>query len=281
MPYQTISQRPAQQRPQGQSSPGYVSFSRILDANRPGAKRMADTLTQSAEQKGQQASAAMAEANAGFGQKVQQGILQYQAPDTKSLTAPGGGTSSNLYAQAGALQAQAGRGYEGPKDWGAAGYNTAGMASQAAAAQQAAQGLTSMGGRAAQLREGVRGPYGAGMSSLDAALSGAAMGNRGQELASLYGGLSQQLADYQKQAGEAVTAATTASDAAAKQYAEEAQRFQRLGDSAKQSEEEAARYQEEMRRRNEGLRPGAPAPRPITVGGHTFDPRLLTPGLYG
>lgn len=279
MPYQTISQRPAQQRPQGQSSPGYVSFSRILDANRPGAKRMADTLTQAAEQKGQQASSAIESAKAGFGEKVQQGTLQFQAPDTKTLNAPGGGTSGNLYAQAGALRAQAGRGYEGPKDWGAAGYNTVDMASQAKAAQDTAQGLTSMGGRATQLREGVRGPYGAGMSTLDAALAGAAMGNRGQELSAMYGGLSQKLADYQKQGGEAVTAATTASDAAAKQYGEEAARFQRLGEYTQQSEEDAARYQEEMKRRYPGFLFGSPPP--LTADGRTFDPRLLTPGLYG
>lgn len=216
MPYQTISQRPAQQRPQGQASPGYVSYSRILDANRPGARRMADQLAQGVQQQGQQVQGAIQQAGQQFTDKVKAGTLTYSNPLTVTrgpAMAGGGG-----YAQAGAavgIQANAkNKEYQGPKDWEAAGIDTKGLAEQAARAGDAAQGLTSMGGRAAQLRQQARGPYSAGMSTLDAALAGSGLGGRGQDLAAMYGNLSQQLIDRRAAGDKEVQAAQDASNAA-------------------------------------------------------------------
>lgn len=252
--------------PAAPSGPGYVNFSRLLAANQGGAQRMADRLASGVAQKGQQAQGEVQAAQKGFNEKVQQGTLQYQAPQSPVAQ---GGSSAAMYRTAGAMQAQAGRGYEGPKDWAGAGYDTQGMAERAKAASESAKGLATAGGRGALLRAEARGPYSAGMSTLDSALSGAALGGRGRDLAGLYGGLSQKLIDYQKQGGQAVDAATTASSEAAKQYGSESQRFQALGDSAKEAEERAAAYEAEMRRRYPG---GVPQ-----------DPRLraLMPGLFG
>lgn len=225
MPYQTISQRPAQQRPQGQASPGYVSYSRILDANRPGAKRMADQLAGSVQQQGQQAQQAIQQAGQQFTDKVKGGTLSYQpigSINRGTAMAQGGG-----YAQAGAMAGlQAGpnrKEYQGPKDWAAAGINTQALAQQASSAGDAAQGLTSMGGRAAQLRQmvGAGAGYGSGMATLDAALAGSGLGGRGQELAALYGGLSQQLIDRRAAGDKEVEAAISASDDAVRRMEED------------------------------------------------------------
>jgi hypothetical protein len=267
--------------PAGQpAAPGYVNFSRLLAVNQGGAQKMADNLAGQVQQKGQAAAGQIESARAGFQGKVQGGALQYQAPNHTST--PGGATSGDLYRTAGAMKEQAARGYSGPKDWAGAGYDVAGMASSAKSAQDSAKNLTTSGGRGAMLREGASGPYSAGMSALDAGLSGAALGNRGQELSQLYGGLSQQLVDYQRQGGDAVEAATTQSNDAARQYGEQAERFQTLGDQSKESEEQARRYREEYLRRNPRLAPGYHSTtKPITIDGRPIDPRLLTPGLYG
>jgi hypothetical protein len=266
--------------PAGQpAAPGYVNFSRLLAVNQGGAQKMADNLAGQVQQKGQAAAGQLEGAKAGFQGKVQSGTHQYQAPNHTST--PGSAPSADLYRTAGAMKEQAARGYGGPKDWTAAGYDVAGMSGAARAAQDSAKSLTTSGGRGAMLRAGASGPYSAGMSALDAGLSGAALGNRGQELSQLYGGLSQQLVDYQRQGGDAVEAATTQSNDAARQYGEQAERFQTLGDQSKESEEQARRYREEYLRRYPRLMPGSPSPRPITVDGRPIDPRLLTPGLYG
>jgi hypothetical protein len=216
MPYQTISQRPAQQRSQGQSSPGYVGYSRILDANRPGAKRMADQLAGNVQQQGQQAQQSIQQAGQQFSDKVKAGTLSYSNP--LNVTRGTAAAQGQGYAQAGAMlgpQANAtNREYKGPKDWAGAGINTTQLAQQASSAGDAAQGLTSMGGRAAQLREQSRGPYSAGMSTLDAALAGSGLGGRGQDLAAMYGNLSQQLIDRQAGVGKEVGAAIDTSNAA-------------------------------------------------------------------
>lgn len=249
-----------------QSSPGYVNFSRLLAVNQGGAQRMADNLAGQVQQKGSEAQSQIQGARQGFQGQVQAGTQHFTAP----AAGAGGTNSASLYAQAGALSAQAKNGYSGPKDWGAAGYDTVAMSGKAKDAQQAAQGLTTAGGRGAMLREQAGGPYSAGMSALDASLSGAALGSRGKDLSALYGNLSQQLVDYQKEGGAAVDAATTESNAASQQYTDEARRYQTLGEQAQSSEEAAKAYQEEMRRRY---------PRGNTGG----DPRLspFIPGLYG
>lgn len=258
--------------PAGQAaSPGYVNFSRLLSVNQGGAQRMADSLASNAQQKGQAATSEIKSAKTGFEGKV--------AAGTQKFTAPGlaGTTSKDIYATAGQLGAQSKVGYTGPKDWAGAGVDTVKLAGNAKDAAETAKGLTTAGGRGAQLRQQAGGPYSAGMSALDAGLSGAALGSRGRDLASLYGGLSQQLIDYQTQGGALVDSATTASNEAAQQAAAEAERYQKLGDATKQTEEDAARYEAEYRRRYPGFRP----PRQISVDGRPVDPRLLTPGLYG
>lgn len=218
MPYQTISQRPSTPHPSGQSSPGYVGFSRILDANRPGAKRMADKLAQGVQEKGQQTQQAIQGAAQDFEKQVKAGTLSYQpigSINRGASAAQGGG-----YAQAGAaLGPQANpnrREYVGPKDYAGAGINTAALTDQATRAGDAARGLTSMGGRASQLRAGVSGPYGAGMSTLDAALSGAALGGRGQEISAMYGNLNDQLTQARARGDALVTGAQASSNAAVK-----------------------------------------------------------------
>lgn len=216
MPYQTAPQQRSAPRPQGQASPGYVSYSRILDANRPGAKRMADQLAGGVEQQGQQVQQAIQQAGQDFTNKVKAGTLTYSNPltTTRGPAMAGGGG----YAQAGAAVGQQAnathREYQGPKDWEAAGINTQGLAQQAARAGDAARILTSMGGRAAQLRQQVKGPYSAGMSTLDAALAGSGLGGRVQDLADMYGNLSQQLMDRQTAGNKEVQAAQDASNAA-------------------------------------------------------------------
>jgi hypothetical protein len=230
MPYQTVRQSPAAPRPQGQASPGYVSYSRILDANRPGAKRMADQLAGNVQQQGQQAQQSIQQAGQQFSDKVKGGTLSYSNPlnvGRGAAAAQGGG-----YAQAGAqvgLQANAtNREYKGPKDWAGAGIDTGALSTQAARAGDAAQGLTSMGGRAAQLREQARGPYSAGMSTLDAALAGSGLGGRGQDLASMYGNLSQQLIDRQTAGGKEVAGAIEASNAAYGNFQSDVDRWNQL-----------------------------------------------------
>lgn len=257
------------------AAPGYVNFSRLLAVNQGGAQRMADTLVSGAQQKGQAAQKQIDDAKAGFNAKVEAGTQKYAAPTTP------GATSGDIYTQAGALSAKAKQGYAGPKDWSGAGYDTVKLAGTAKEASEAAKGLTTAGGRGAALRAQAGGPYSAGMSALDSGLSGAALGNRGQELVALYGGLSQRLIDYQKEGGAAVDAATAASNEAMAKYGADAEAYQRLGDTAKQNEEDAAAYQEAYWRRYPGLRPGARAPSPVGPPSNTFNPRLLTPGLYG
>lgn len=258
----------------GQSSPGYVGFSRLLAVNQGGAQKMADRLAGQAQQKGQQASNQIQQAKSGFEGKVQAGTLTYQNPDTTHARKPGESFSAADYRTAGAMQTQAQRGYEGPKDWAAAGYDTNAMSTSAREAQEAAKALTTAGGRAAALRAQAGSQYTTGMGTIDAALSGAALGSRGRDLASLYGGLSQQLIDAQGAGGKAVQSATDASNAAAKQYAEQAARYQALGDNEKAEEERARQYQEEYYRRYPHLRPGS--------GATPMDPRIapLIPGLY-
>jgi hypothetical protein len=230
MPYQTVRQSPAAPRPQGQASPGYVSYSRILDANRPGAKRMADQLAGNVQQQGQQAQQSIQQAGQQFSDKVKGGTLSYSNPlnvGRGAAAAQGGG-----YAQAGAqvgLQANAtNREYKGPKDWAGAGIDTGALSTQAARAGDAAQGLTSMGGRAAQLREQARGPYSAGMSTLDAALAGSGLGGRGQDLAAMYGNLSQQLIDRRAAGDKEVEGAITASNAAFGNFQSDVDRWNRM-----------------------------------------------------
>lgn len=203
-----------------QAAPGYVNFSRILSANQQGAQSMADNLAGQVQQQGQQAQGAIEGAAKGFKDQVASGTARYGGQQQEFPTNAGGGEDPGAYRAAGAAARQRGAGatYKGPKDWQGAGYDTVAMASQAAQAQDAAKALTTAGGRGAMLRQQAGGPYSAGMSALDSALSGAALGTRGQDLATLYGGLSQRLADYQGQGDAAVKEAQEISASTQDQY---------------------------------------------------------------
>lgn len=210
--------------PAGQpSDPGYVNFSRLLAVNQGGAQRMADKLATNAQQKGQQATGAIDTAKAGVDQKVQAGTLSYEKAAPQAL---GNGADPSAYREAGRISGvRAAQGYTGPKDWTAAGYDETALSKQAREASDAAKGLTTAGGRGAELRKMAGGPYSAGMSALDAGLSGAALGDRGQSLAATYGGLSQKLIDYQTATGSAIKAATASSQDAAAKYGADQQAF--------------------------------------------------------
>lgn len=217
-----------------------MNFSRILSANQPGAQAMASSLTGKVEQQGQQATSAIDNASSDFKGKVNAGRVQYQQQAVTGGhqgTAP---TSADIYRAAGAASVAAQRGYSGPKDWKGAGIDTVALSGQAAEAQQAAQNLTTAGGRAAMLREGAGGGYSAGMSAMDSALAGAAMGSRGSDLASLYGGLSQRLIDAQAPASGLVTQATADSAAAQQQYEADAKALNQSASEQQQAEEAAA-----------------------------------------
>jgi len=238
-------------QPGNQSSPGYVNFSRILDLNRGAAQGMADKLVGQVQKQGADASSAVQGANTGFGEKVAAGTQSYSPGIQARSWDPNNPevSSKDLYAQAGAMAAKAKQGYAGPADWNAAGYDTKALSKQAQEAQDAANNLNTAGGRAALLRQGATGTYTAGGASLDAALSGAALGNRGAELSKQYGNLSQQLVDYQAAGGKAVTAAQATSADAARQYdAAAASILQRAQGTESIEQKNAARQQEEMDR---------------------------------
>jgi hypothetical protein len=216
-----------------------VNFSRLLTVNQGGAQRMADSLANNAQQKGQQAAGNIASASASVGQKVAAGTNTYEKAAPQAL---GNGSDPNAFREAGRLSGvRSTQGYTGPKDWAGAGVDTGALSTQAREASEAAKGLTTAGGRGAQLRQQAGGPYSAGMSALDAGLSGAALGSRGRDLASLYGGLSQQLIDARAATDTAVGAATTASQEASGKYAADQVEFNTQADQlAAQQEAQAA-----------------------------------------
>lgn len=249
-----------------QSAPGYVNFSRLLAINQGGAQKMADNLASTVQQKGSEASNQIQGANQGFQQQVKAGTLNFQRPWAPSQNE----SAANLYAQAGALSENGKKGYSGPKDWAGAGYDTVGLKGAASDASQAAKNLTTAGGRGSLLRAQAGGPYSAGMSTLDSALSGAALGSRGRDLSALYGGLSQQLMDYQAAGGKAVEGATAASNAAAQQYATEAERYRDLAGRREASDASGVTLP--------SAPPAAPAPRaPVQYIGTTPVPVGSTP----
>lgn len=216
------------------AGPGYVNFSRLLSVNQGGAQKMADRMAGQVQQQGQAASTAIQNASQKVGNAAQSGTLQYE----KATVQQGDEANPNAYREAGRVAGMmAGRGYQGPKDWAAAGVDTAGLASQAAEASQAAKNLATAGGRGAALRAQARGPYTAGMSAMDSALTGAALGTRGTDLAALYGGLSQQLVDARVASDAQIAAAQAASQQAGKQYSADAM------DWAQQGEQMAAQQQ--------------------------------------
>lgn len=268
--------------PGQQSSPGYVNFSRLLAVNQGGAHKMADKLAGGVQQQGQQVSNTLEATKTDFSRKTADSTKNYQAPeyhwDGKESA------SAALYRTAGAAKAQADKGFTGAKDWNEAGYETQALASQAKKAEADAKSLTTAGGRGSLLRRDVSGPYGAGMSSMDAALSGAALGGRGAELASLYGGLSQRLIDYQQQGQEGVAKATATSNETAAKYGADAEKYTGWAERQAAEEESSKRRREEYLAAYPRLReyPGAPAREHIVwIDGKPVDTDHLIPGLYG
>jgi hypothetical protein len=224
MPYAGYNAPTAQPKKQAAQTPGFVNFSRILDANRPGAQRMADQLAGQVQQQGDKVEKDIAGAEQTFGQQVQQGTNTYNGG-----MGPGSANATgDQFRAAGAAAAGAAVGYKGPKDWKGAGINTEALSTGAVQAGDAARQLTSAGGRAALLGQGRAGPYGAGMSALDSALSGAALGGRAQQLATQYGGLSDKLAQAQRAGGQQVEQAVTASGKADELYQQNARELEEL-----------------------------------------------------
>lgn len=246
------------------ATPGYVDFSRIVAANRPAAQAMGQRLVSGVEQQGQAAQQAIQGAQQGFTSRVQAGTAHYNSPN---LT--GGWQQDRFQSAQAAAHAGAAGGYTGPKGWEDAGLNPAALAEQAATAQDRAKALTSTAGRGGLLREGAAGPYSAGMSALDSELAGATIGGDARRISDLYGGLSKSLVDARAAGGAAVDSAIATSNDSVKAAQTDAERIDRLISDAKASEEQAAQYQAEMRRRY-----------PRGTGG---DPRLtpFIPGLYG
>lgn len=226
-----------QARSQG---PGFVDIGRLLSANRAGAQRMADSLQSTVRDAGEAAKKDIADAETKFGQGVAAGTLGYN---------PGVATS-----QEAAAQGQ--KSFSGPKTWEEAGVNTGDLAQKAASAQDKAANLSTDYGRAALLRQQVTGPYSAGMSGLDAALSGAAGGAALRQTSEAYSGLSQRLIDARGGAGAKVEQATKDSEANAARYREQVPLLQQQEAKAAKEAEVAAererRRLEDERRRNAG-----------------------------
>lgn len=217
--------------------PGFVDIGRLLSANRAGAQRMADSLQNSVREAGDAASKEIADAEKTFDDGVKAGTVVYN-PATTS----------------GDAETQGQKTFSGPQTWEAAGINTGKIAQNAAAAQDKAANLANDYGRAALLREQVKGPYSAGMSGLDAALTGAAGGAALQQTVDTYKGLSQRLIDARGGAGAKVDKATKDSAAAAGQYRDQVPVLQRQEQARVEAANaaEAARQEqimEERRRR--------------------------------
>jgi hypothetical protein len=178
-PAQPAAAPQAPVQPQQRGS-GFVSFDRYLAANQQGAQAMAQQLGTQVGAAGEAATTAINRGQDAFAQKSQAATLAYN-PQQQGLDS----------AKAAEL---AKTGYKGPKDWGEAGVDVTGLTKQTMAAQAKAAALTSTGGVASLLRESYNTPaYTAGAVGLDAALAGAAGGQRFQQLNSIYGDLGAKL----------------------------------------------------------------------------------------
>lgn len=191
---------------------------------------MADTLAQGVEQRGQQASQAISTTQQQVGDKVKAGTLQYTPSYniTRGPAMAGGAGGQSPYFQAGQMAGPNRTGYLGPKSWEEAGVDVGALTTQAREAGDAATNLTTQGGRGAMLRERAGSGYSTGMSTLDSALAGAALGTRDDALAARYGNLSQRLIDAQAATEEQVKEAIAASDKAYKDFQGEQALWERL-----------------------------------------------------
>lgn len=191
---------PAAPRQQGS---GFVGFDRYFQANQEGAQAMAKRVGDTVEQRAQTGAGAIQGATDTFNSKSQG--LTY---DPKK--APTADDAQKL----------AGTTYTGPKDWAEAGVDTGAVQEKVNAGQAAVAGLGSAGGLASLLREGYRAPVAAGASMLDAALTGAAGGDRFSKLQAQFGDLEKHLTDTRAADGKVFDANLAATKEAAAKYGE-------------------------------------------------------------
>lgn len=247
---------PGAQQRSGTSSPGYVSFQRLLAANRPQAEAMAGRVLGQVEAQGQQAQQAVQGAQQQHQQKVAAGTLAFD---------PTRATTSQQ------AQQLAGTAYSAPRTLEEAGVDTGALWRQVGQASGQAQQLGSEGGRAAILR-GMAGPgYTAGQAGMDSALLGAAGGRRLADTSSAYSRLAAILGQAQGGAGAAWEAGRGASDAARKQYAGLGNTLARQEEEARVAEDLAQVGPDPFREYPPTYYPGAPEgpyyPKPRRTGG--------------
>jgi hypothetical protein len=187
---------PAPQQPQAPAQParsgsGFVGFDRYLQANRQGAQNMATTVGDAVEKSGQEAVGALQGGTDTFAAKSQ-GVGTGGAPPTT---------------------------YTGPKTWEEAGVDVGDVTKKVVDASGKVSSLGTPGGVASLLKESYNGPTTAGGSALDAALTGAAGGQRFQQLNTAYGDLTQRLLDASGGAGKLYDQRVAETEAAAARYA--------------------------------------------------------------
>lgn len=235
--------------PTGQvAGSNYVNFDRLMAANQVGTNNAVNKLAQGAEQKGQQFGNTLGQLQGQY--KTQNDWWRGTGGPTKGVgaqgalggyTNPTAGGMAWTMANGGNAQDAYNHQYKDLTEVEGGGYGTA--AKQAAAAQQAAQGLQTHGGIQAQLQDayGKQGGYNQGMSSMDAALAGAAGGDRFGELGKKYGALEKTLADANSAAAADYTANATApvSDANPDPYG-----YKMTVDEQRKAEEELRKMEE-------------------------------------
>jgi hypothetical protein len=195
---------PAPAAPQKQGT-GFVNLSSILEANRAGAQKMGQQLNSQVATQGQQAQAGITQAKDTFNTQVSAATPKFNPADATNREAMTTGRVA---------------GYAGPKTWEEAGIKAeqvGTLTTNAARAQDAAQALTSQGGRAALLREQNPGLT-AGGASMDAFLSGAGGGQALRDTSAQYSNLSAMLAEARGEAPAAVKEAERVAADTAQQY---------------------------------------------------------------
>lgn len=231
---------PAAQTAQAPAGTGFVNLATVLAANRSGAQQMGQQLAGDVRQRGQQAQQAIQQGQAAFQGATTAATLTYNP-----LEASKKGNAAQL----------AGTTYAGPKDWAAAGVDVAGLAKQAADAQDRAGALTSHDGRAALLREKAPGLT-AGGANMDAFLAGQGMGAEGQEVASSFGSLVDQLrAGREGAAGQYEAASRATADAAGRYGALTKERAAADAQAeAEREQQESVQHGQEQLQRESGRR---------------------------
>lgn len=224
---QAPAQPPATPQAAQQQTPGtgFVNLQRVLQANRAGSQQLGQQLGQRVQQQGQQAQQAIQAGQGAYTAALAAKADAYRynpaadATLNQSITDDmrGDARLTLLQQQNNRALELADRDFVAPKDWDAAGVDTAALSKQAIAAEDSAKALGTAGGRAALLRE-TNPNLTAGGASLDAFLAGAGMGNAAQESVASFGSLSDML-KAGREAGQAgYKQAVTESEATDKQY---------------------------------------------------------------